>query len=180
MELPIGSIRWEKRNVVYDKKWKSGKNRKKKAMPRISGASTTSRRRANKNCTLLFIFYIGFFVNKQLKVSTKCDVIYNPLVGSFTNIINAPHIKRKNTIVFLGKIIKTKGAFNLIKAFNIFAKRHPEYRLIMIGGGNIDKGKLQSSNIFFSKWQEVLCSIKSYVVKDCGKKFQITDLAKLY
>ena len=28
MELPIGSIRWEKRNVVYDKKWKSGKNRK--------------------------------------------------------------------------------------------------------------------------------------------------------
>lgn len=81
------------------------------------------------------------FVNKQLKVSTKCDVIYNPLVSSFTNIINAPHIMRKNTIVFLGKIIKTKGAFNLIKAFNIFVKRHPEYKLIMIGGGNIDKGK---------------------------------------
>ena len=36
--------------------------------------------------------------------------------------------------------------------------------------GNIDKGKLQSSNIFFSKWQEVLCSIKSYVVKKKRKK----------
>lgn len=81
------------------------------------------------------------FVNEKLDVASKCDVIYNPLVSSFTDITNNFHIKRKNTIVFLGKIIETKGAFNLIKAFNAFVKKHPEYKLVMIGGGNIDGGK---------------------------------------
>lgn len=44
---------------------------------------------------------------------------------------------RSNTIVFLGKIIETKGAFSLIKAFCSIASKYPNINLIMIGGGKI-------------------------------------------
>lgn len=81
------------------------------------------------------------FVNEQLGVVAKCDVIYNPLVNTFTNLSKDINVERENSIVFLGKIIKTKGAFNLLAAFNSFSKTHPEYKLVMIGGGDIKKGK---------------------------------------
>jgi len=81
------------------------------------------------------------FVNEQLGVAAKCDVIYNPLVNTFATLSKDINVERGNSIVFLGKIIKTKGAFNLIDAFNSFSKIHPEYKLIMIGGGDIKKGK---------------------------------------
>lgn len=81
------------------------------------------------------------FVNEQLGVAAKCDVIYNPLVNTFATLSKDINVERGNSIVFLGKIIKTKGAFNLIEAFNSFSKIHPEYKLIMIGGGDIKKGK---------------------------------------
>lgn len=88
------------------------------------------------------------FVNEQLGVDTKCDVIYNPLVNTFATLSKDINVKRGNSIVFLGKIIKTKGAFNLLDAFNSFSKTHPEYKLIMIGGGDIKKGKsLVSSHV---------------------------------
>lgn len=81
------------------------------------------------------------FVNEQLGVAAKCDVIYNPLVNTFATLSKDINVERGNSIVFLGKIIKTKGAFNLIDAFNSFSKKYPEYKLIMIGGGDIKKGK---------------------------------------
>ncbi len=81
------------------------------------------------------------FVNDQLGVTIKCDVIYNPLVNTFATLSKDINVEREKSIVFLGKIIKTKGAFNLLDAFNSFSKTHPEYKLIMIGGGDIKKGK---------------------------------------
>ncbi len=86
------------------------------------------------------------FVNKKLNVKNKCDIIYNPLVDTFINYAKGITVKRTNNIVFLGKIIETKGAFNLIKAFNQFSLKHPDYTLTMIGGGMLDKGKAIASN----------------------------------
>ena len=86
------------------------------------------------------------FVNEQLGVATKCDVIYNPLVNTFATLSKDINVEREKSIVFLGKIIKTKGAFNLLDAFNSFSKTHSEYKLIMIGGGDIKKGKSLVSN----------------------------------
>ena len=81
------------------------------------------------------------FVNRELNVKKTCDVIYNPVVSSFFNLTHNVQINRENNIVFLGKIIETKGAFNLIKAFNLFSEKYPDYNLIMIGAGNIEEGK---------------------------------------
>lgn len=91
------------------------------------------------------------FVNKKLGVNTKCDVIYNPLVNTFIDFVNSRKEKRNNTIVFLGKIVETKGAFNLIKAFNQFTLKHPEFDLVMIGKGNIEYGKSIVNNVSKSK-----------------------------
>lgn len=81
------------------------------------------------------------FVNEQLGVAAKCDVIYNPLVNTFATLSKDINVEREKCIVFLGKIIKTKGAFNLLEAFNCFSEKYPDYKLVMIGGGDIKKGK---------------------------------------
>lgn len=76
-------------------------------------------------------------------VKKSIDVIYNPL--NLQNVDNATRdrvpMKNDNNIVFVGKIVETKGAFKLIEAFNKFVVEHPEYTLTLIGGGDIDKGK---------------------------------------
>ena len=81
------------------------------------------------------------FVNNILGVKKKVDVIYNPLVSTFADIAKEINVEREKSIVFLGKIFETKGAFNLIRAFNSFGKTHLDYKLIMIGGGFIEQGK---------------------------------------
>lgn len=81
------------------------------------------------------------FVKEELGVNKLCDVIYNPLVSSFLDLASSIQINRSKNIVFLGKIIPTKGAFNLIKAFNKFSIEFSDYNLIMIGGGQIDECK---------------------------------------
>lgn len=81
------------------------------------------------------------FINNQLGVDKNVDVIYNPLVSTFADLAKDINVERTKSIVFLGKIFETKGAFNLIKAFNNFAKTHEDYQLIMIGGGFIEQGK---------------------------------------
>lgn len=83
------------------------------------------------------------FLNNKLSITKKINVIYNPLENSFLEA--AKRIKTNNGdssenayIFFVGKVIETKGAFTLIKAFNHFSASHPEYRLIMAGGGDFN------------------------------------------
>ena len=74
------------------------------------------------------------FVREKLCPGRKCEVVYNPVVipqGIETSASGS------RDIVFLGKVIRTKGAFSLIEAFKLFSPRHPEYRLVLIGRGDI-------------------------------------------
>lgn len=83
------------------------------------------------------------FVNNLLGITRKIDVIYNPLDlnGLLHTAEGLPRDEgTSKNIVFLGKIVRTKGAFNLLEAFNRFAAGHPDYTLTMIGGGEIEKG----------------------------------------
>lgn len=89
------------------------------------------------------------FVHEILKVKRNIDVIYNPLdikaLLAITEKLSRRNLQDKN-IVFLGKIVETKGAYKLIDAFNLFTKSHPDYKLIMIGGGDINSGKMRLSS----------------------------------
>ena len=60
-------------------------------------------------------------------------VIYNPIENSFIKY-NEP--SNNKIILYIGKLIKTKGAYNIIKAFNRIAEEYAEWELHMLGTGN--------------------------------------------
>lgn len=95
--------------------------------------------RANYICAVSK--YSADFLIRQLNLpDSKISVIYNPIENNFLYL----DCKRKSytqNIIFLGKIIETKGAFTLIKAFNFVASKHPNISLTLIGGGEIKKAK---------------------------------------
>lgn len=65
------------------------------------------------------------------------DVIYNPVEMS---IINKTTPNPGNTILFIGRLTKEKGADSLMQAFNICARENPNLRLALLGSG--DKNRL--------------------------------------
>lgn len=75
------------------------------------------------------------FLKQYLNYASNPGVIYNPMSENFMVKEKDIMQERSNDIIFIGKLIESKGAFNLIKAFNIFTEQFPEYRLVMIGGG---------------------------------------------
>lgn len=80
------------------------------------------------------------YVFENLKIDNrKIDIIYNPVENSF--LAGKPQVSKKNKIVFVGKIVETKGAYSLLSAFNQIAELNLEIELILIGGGNINEGK---------------------------------------
>tara|TARA_A100000164_G_C21875679_1_gene757457 strand:- start:44 stop:1156 length:1113 start_codon:yes stop_codon:yes gene_type:complete len=68
----------------------------------------------------------------------KIDLIYNPYLIKIKKIKLK---KRKNIILSVGRLCKQKNQELLIKAFSIFLKKYPDYKLVLIGHG-ADKVKL--------------------------------------
>lgn len=89
--------------------------------------------------------FAAHFIKDVLNYERKIEIIYNPVHDDL--IVSPLKIKkqRTNEIVFIGKLIETKGAFNLIKAFNKFVKKFPQYSLVLIGGGDITFAKAYAS-----------------------------------
>lgn len=79
------------------------------------------------------------FVIQHIETKKSVEVIYNPIENS----LFASTVSHENTqtILFFGKIVETKGAFSLIRAFNEVGKMHPDVRLKLLGNGDIDKAK---------------------------------------
>ena len=77
--------------------------------------------------------------NFELNDIIRWDVIYNPIEDSFFkwNQSSADN----NTILFVGKLSKTKGCYSLIKAFNRCAEKHSDLQLRLAGKGDIGKAK---------------------------------------
>lgn len=65
-------------------------------------------------------------------------VIYNPLEDRF---ISPTPPSGSNTVLFIGKVVETKGCFSLLKAFNICAAKYPHITLKIIGNGDIEKAR---------------------------------------
>lgn len=86
------------------------------------------------------------FLRNKLGINRPIHVIYNPLDFSALREESTQNIQQIEQqapyIFFLGKIKETKGAYSLIRAFNIFSYKHPNYRLLLAGGGEIAKAQL--------------------------------------
>lgn len=66
------------------------------------------------------------------------EVIYNPIDKAF---LQRNPQNDNNTILFIGKITETKGCYSLLKAFNNISLHYPNWKLRLIGGGNIENAK---------------------------------------
>lgn len=77
--------------------------------------------------------------NYKTKHFIKENVIYNPIEEDFIkhNQINAD----SKIILFIGRLTETKGCYTLIKAFNKIAAKYRDWKLVMIGGGDIELAK---------------------------------------
>lgn len=81
-----------------------------------------------------------FVVENLNQKENLIDVINNPIEHAL--IKTNPSFKRtENTILFYGKIISSKGAFQVINAFNIIGKIYEDWNLVLIGSGEIDRAK---------------------------------------
>ncbi len=73
-----------------------------------------------------------FGLNKE-KIKT---IHYGLQLENFVN--NSPEIYHRNTILYIGTIIRKKGVFELAKIFNNVVKVNPEAKLILIGSDASD------------------------------------------
>lgn len=81
-------------------------------------------------------------------------VIYNPIEEQVENNI----INRENLIFFAGYLSKNKGYETMLEAFTIVLRKHPNWKLILSGAGELDKAQdivlknKISSNVIIHKW----------------------------
>lgn len=102
---------------------------------------------------LKFLFYRfsnGIITNslkskKSLEklVKNKINLIFNPYLKK---IYHYKKIKRKNIILSVGRLCKQKNQSLIIKAFEIFLKEYPTFKLLIIGHGK-DYGKLKNLSV---------------------------------
>jgi len=115
---------------------------------------------------LKFIFYrfaSGIITNSQKSkkslqkiVKKNIELIFNPYLKNLNNLVSK---KRKKNILSVGRLCKQKNQANIIRAFKVFLKSFPDYKLILIGHGN-DYSKLKKltlnlgieNNVCFLGW----------------------------
>jgi glycosyltransferase involved in cell wall biosynthesis len=84
-------------------------------------------------------FSANYVINNLNIIDKEIKVIYNPIENS---ALSRKRVKGvENSLLFVGKITETKGAFSLLKAFNLLAPEFLDLTLTLVGGGNIDFGK---------------------------------------
>ena len=70
-------------------------------------------------------------LNKLVKNKTK--LIFNPYLKK---IYHYKKINKQNLILSVGRLCKQKNQSLIIKAFKIFSKKYPKFKLLMVGHGN--------------------------------------------
>jgi len=71
-----------------------------------------------------------FIINKK-----KIEVIYNPYLDK----INKKKNKKSKYLITIGRLRKQKDHETLLKAFYIFSKKNKDYKLLVLGHGNLEK-----------------------------------------
>ena len=114
---------------------------------------------------------LGYFVFNNRKIKT----IYNPYLKN----IYKKKDKKQNVILNIARLRKQKDHFTLLKAFNIFLKVNKNYKLIILGHGNLyQKLKLYThklgiqKKVIFKGW---VSNTKTYL-----RKSKIFVLSSVY
>lgn len=93
------------------------------------------------------------WLKEALGITEHVEVLYNPCPK-----VNRREDRRENIILFAGTIIPRKGYVDLIKAFAKIAKKHPDWKVVIAGNGEIENAKNiaseydVSNQIIFPGW----------------------------
>ena len=94
---------------------------------------------------------LGFFVFNKKKIFS----IYNPYLKN----INYKKYKKQNIVLNIARLRKQKDHITLLKAFKIFSQKNKDFKLIILGHGNLKQklenfaNKLKIENkVFFKGW----------------------------
>lgn len=78
--------------------------------------------------------------------STKKDLtdlrfkrIYKVPIGISVDLSREINIRKKNKLLFIGRMTKAKKPFDIIKAFSLILTKFPDYELLIIGRGYLEK-----------------------------------------
>lgn len=88
--------------------------------------------------------YIGFRDNLK--------VLYNPC----PNIERIEHTNKKKQILFAGTLYQGKGYSDLIKAFAKIAAKHPDWKIVFAGNGEVEQGKKLAQELNIKSQTEFL------------------------
>ena len=128
---------------------------------------------------ILKIFIYNFasgIITNSIKAKKSLDII--TINKNKTKLIYNPYLKKilyyrkktkENLILSVGRLCKQKNQIIIIKAFALFLKKFPKYKLILIGHGN-DELKLKKltkdlniyTNVIFKGW---VSNPKEYYIK---------------
>jgi len=106
--------------------------------------------------TILLANKIKAELNKHFYIKNSI-VLYNPCLCHNTDEPLTLIIKEK-FILFAGTITKKKGYVDLIQAFSLIANKHPEWKIIFAGNGEIENAKrlakfhLIEEQVIFRGW----------------------------
>ena len=85
-------------------------------------------------------------VEKHIGKSDKLRVVYNPCpIISYKS-----HFEKQNIILFSGTLYEGKGYKDLIGAFAKIAMRHPDWKIVLAGNGEIEQASSLASELGIS------------------------------
>lgn len=76
------------------------------------------------------------WIKEALGLTEHIEVLYNPC----PIVEKKPELKQ-NEILFAGTVIPRKGYADLIRGFAKIASKHPDWKIVIAGNGEIDKAK---------------------------------------
>jgi len=100
-------------------------------------------------------------------------VVYNG-VQDYYDRTSLPLTNRKNTVLFLGRLTKEKGIYDLLSAFKTVLKTVPNAKLKICGDGEMDKCVETSKHLGIDKQVEFL----GWVDED--EKYKLLNESKIY
>lgn len=112
------------------------------------------------------------WIKDALGITEHIEVLYNPCPK-----VNRREDIRENYILFAGTIIPRKGYGDLIKAFSLIAERHPNWKIIFAGNGEIENAKRIAKDCGVSQQTEFLGWIKGKKKEEVFQKASIYCLA---
>lgn len=90
------------------------------------------------------------FSNSQ--ILDKLKVVYNPCPV----ITDTAIYEKKNHILFAGTLYEGKGYLDLIRAFAKIAPRHPDWKIVLAGNGEVEKARAKACELDIANQVELL------------------------